>query len=162
MIRDEFLLILLVLRGGDGSETEITAATRECEQIVPEIDVVYEAMCWTAAECDLMTLRAVFYYTHNRAPSWSEFQDSAREHIILYGPLMPTKQCAIFRRLLDHDFGQLADALLSVSELQGEAKIADFKAVNPITKGTRTRALLTSAATRQSSWPFTGTLHLDP
>jgi len=136
MISDEFLLQLLVLIGGDGSEAEISFATRECEKIEPEIDGVSDAMRWTAAECDLMTLHAVFYHTHNRAPSWREFQGSVREHIIMHGPLMAAAdQCAMFRRLLAYDFAQLADAVLAATAFQSDAKTADVKAVRPIKPG---------------------------
>lgn len=132
MISNEFLLHLLVLIGGDGSDTEISFATRQCEQIKPEIDGLSDAMCWTAAECDLMTLHALFYYTHNRAPSWTEFRDSVCRHIIRYGPLMPAEQCRMFRRLLAYDFQQIADAVLAATAFQADAKTADFKAVRPI------------------------------
>lgn len=121
--------------------------------MVTGIDVVYEAMGWTAAECDLMTLHAVFYHTHNRAPSWKECQDSVREHIILHGPIMPTEQCTMFRRLLAYDFPQLADALLAASVLRDETKIAGFKNVQPIKPGDSAKPVTQDAFRRVQQIP---------
>lgn len=153
MISNEFLLHLLVLIGGDGSDTDLAFATHQCEQMNPEIDGLSDAMCWTAAECDLMTLHAVFYNAHNRAPSWREFRDSVRFHVNSYGRRMLAEQRMMFRGLLAYDFAQLADAVLAATASQVEAKTAEFNAVKPIEPCESTKPVTQDAFRRVQQIP---------
>ena len=108
MIRDQFLLLLLQSVGRDDSGPEISAATQACEEMMPGEIELCEAMDWTSAEQDLATLLIVFYRTHNRAPSWSEFRASLKEHVIRYGSIMAPERRTPFEQLLSYDFQQLA------------------------------------------------------
>ena len=133
MIRDQFLTTLLQLVGRDDSSSEISAATDACDDLLPEeIELLSEAMWWSSAEQDLMTLLIVFYRTHNRAPSWRELRASLKEHVLRCGSLMSPEQRTAFERLLPYYFQQLAQALLAASVLHKEAKTAQYKEVKPI------------------------------
>jgi hypothetical protein len=132
MVRNEFLKILLQMVGRDDSQGELSAATRACEELLPqEIDLFFHAMDWTPAEQDLMTLLTVFYCNQDRAPSWGEFRASLRDHVTEYGSIMSPEQRTAFEQLLSCDFQQLAQALLAASVLKKGAKVAEYKEVKP-------------------------------
>ncbi len=153
MVRNEFLRILLQMVGRDDSQCEISAATRACEELLPqEIDLFFHAMCWNPAEQDLMTLHSVFYHAHRRAPSWGELRASLRDHVTGYGSIMSPEQRTAFERLLPYDFQRLAQALLAASVLQKESKTADFKHVQP-TDSTKPANPETAKRVQQISQP---------
>jgi len=134
MIRKEFLFLLVLLIGRDGSDAEISAATIAFEKLMPDqIEVLGEAKEWTPEEQDLMTLHAVFYLEHNRAPSWNEYRECLRHHLADNGQLMLPGQRTTFERLLSRDFQQLRRAILAAtSPVEMDAKVAEFHRVKPI------------------------------